>query len=355
MILNASNSITLLPRPRQQLLTFDFIANGRQLFRGTDGLGDEGLDFVSVDGTIAFSRVPTPSPTSGAWSASNPRAQFATITGNVGLPSVPGSDSTLDGFGLRQFDRQGSVQQAGGGPAIVRYSEGTGTSAVSFVLDLKASGPTAVDPATGVARAIPRDSRINAVGREPSIDPSTRDALRQIQLDPRDPTTQEFAQLLLGSATYDDSGKAGTGGAGGGGRIAAADQLSVVINRLPRVPTEEFIRKLQEVFPPGTGRDKEVRAALTESVKRFRDANNKVRVVEPTAFRAYLETTEGETASLSYVREVGELFDQLHTLGLTPGEERRVRGFVLRRIQPPGFQRLSDFEQVFRTDMTAMR
>lgn len=323
----ASDAITILNRGAQQLLQVDFDPDRTAAQQRLSLLGaDDGLDIVSAFGIITFNRRPN---VVGA----GPGPRLATGTGELG-----GDLSVYEGLLTRQFQNPSdpvAVTEA-------RFAE-IAHSGNRF-LDLKASGPSTANFASGVAQAIPRDNRVNAVGQEASIDPATKDALSDMALNPREPNVKELLDLLIGAATFDDTpGKVGQ---------AQASDYRVVLNRLPYLPTRALADSYLEIFGERATRAERVatiRSAFADSAKRFRTAESvKAKSINPDAFRAFLEQSQSEQATLGYISQLSEFFDKLSDLGLTSGEENRVRGGLLRQIMPSGqFSSVREFERVF--------
>ena len=332
---SAADALTIRNRTAQQLLAVRFNPDRTAAQQQLTLLPlDDGLDIVSAFGLVTFNRRPQ---IVGA----GPAPRLASATGELG-----GDQSVYDGLLSRQFQ---NATDPGAVPAS-RYNE-IARSGDRF-LDLTASGPSTTNFASGVAQAIPRDNRINVVGQENAIDPATKDALSDMALNPREPNVKELLDLLVGAATFDDTpGKVGQ---------AQASDYRVVLNRLPYKPTRALADSYLELFGERAVRTERlatIRGAFAESAKRYREANKiKSKTLDPGAFRAFLEQNESEQASLGYAKQLSDFFERLTALGLTVGEENRVRGGLLRQIQPSGqFSSIREFEKVFATESVSVK
>lgn len=333
---NDVDAINILNRPVQQLLAVQFNPDGRASDNKLTLLdADDGLDIVSAFGTITFSDKPQVVGT-------GPGPRLATATGELG-----GVQANYEGLLARQFQ---NAEDAGAVPSN-RFSEIVQVSEQRY-LDLKASGPSIANSASGVARAVPRDNRVNAVGQEASIDSATRDALSDMALNPREPNVQELLDLLVGAATFDDTpGKVG---------VAQASDYRVVLNRLPYRPTRELADTYLDTFGERSDRAQRLsamKAAFTDAAKHYREsAGIKSKTIDPAAFRAYIENTPGESAAQAYAAQLREFFQRLSALGLTAGEENRVRAGLLRQVLPAGqFTNIRDFQRMFIGELVSVK
>lgn len=321
----ATDALKILNRPVQQLLQVDFNPDATtQTLSLRDA--DDGLDIVSAFGIITFNRRPMIVGT-------GPSPRLATGTGELG-----GDQSVYQGLLTRQFQ---NTSEAGAVPEA-RYND-IARSGNRF-LDLIASGPSTANFASGVAQAIPRDNRVNVVGQESSIDSATKEALSDMALNPREPNVRELLDLLIGAATFDDTpGKVGP---------AQASDYRVVLNRLPYLPTRTLADSYLEIFGERAARAERmatIKKAFSESAKHYRESEGiKSKTINPDAFRVWLENNQGEVQTFTYVSQLSEFFEKLSALGLTVGEENRVRGGLLRQVLPSGqFSSVREFERVF--------
>lgn len=332
---SGADAITILNRPKQQLLAVRFNPDASASAQTLTLLPmDDGLDIVSAFGLVTFNRLPQVVGT-------GPRPRLASATGELG-----GDQNNYNGFLTRQFQ---NASDPGAVPES-RFSQ-IASNAGRF-LDLTASGPSTTNFASGVAQAIPRDNRVNVVGQENVIDPATKDALSDMALNPREPNVKELLDLLVGAATFDDTpGKVGP---------AQASDYRVVLNRLPYKPTRALADSYLELFGERavrTERLASIRGAFAESAKHFREQNKiKTKTLDPGAFRAFLEQNDAEHTTLEYAQKLSAFFERLSALGLTIGEENRVRGGLLRQIQPSGqFSSIREFEKVFVNESVSVK
>jgi hypothetical protein len=295
---------------------------------------DRGVDFVA-NGPIAFSSVPT---LAGAGAAPS----FGTPTGDTGNGST-----TLNGFLFQKFE------QSFGAAALNNNASGS-----IVTLDLNPTGGSNTNIAQTIAGAVPRETRQNDVSADTTLSSAQKKEIEDLAIIPRDPTSDEFRELVAGVATFNDMP---------GYPATASDAASrVVVNRLtsPLVASVlEAYRALHTgpetdaegnpVADPATGQPKqvavssaEIKTDLRRSVRRYREAAagaagaqggqaGPVRI-DPVAFRAYLEQTPAEGRSLGHLRHVQELLRRLDLLGLTSLELARARTAILRDIKPDG-------------------
>lgn len=333
---NAADAITLQVRPKQQLLVVNFDVNmpSNAQTLGTVAM-DDGLDFVSAFGEITFNRTPM------LTNNTDPRPTFGTREGSLG-----GDPSVLDGFLVRRFQNEFEAS------AVPQNRVGEILRSSDRFLDLKASGPSVANFAAGIAQAVPRDNRVDAVGQDSSIDSTTKDTLADMSLNPREASTAELIDLLGGAATFDDTPSKI-------GQVAAQD-YEIVLNRLPYQATRSVAKNYVETFGEKAERAQRsaaIKASLAESLKRYRSqraeptTKTSASKVDPIAFRGYLEQTPAESQTLGYVQQIGAFFRGLGTLGLTRSEFNRVRDSVLTPLLPKAdFQNISEFERVFTYD-----
>ena len=297
---------------------------------------DQGVDIVS-GGTLDFTSTPTV-----AGSGGEPR--FATPGGGGDVAG------TLSGFIFQAF---GALD-----PDLINGSGGS----VFRTLDLRAQGPTNTNIASTIAGAIPRETRQNDVGQSTTLAQAQFEQVKQLGIVPRNATAGELVELLTGSATYDDYPRA---------LLPAAEDYTTVVNRLPSDRVEALLASYDAVFNTvqvgddgkpvldeqgktrRVSRTQEIQESLLASVKRFREASSvKTPEVDPTAFRAFLEQSPEEAASLGYIRQLGEFLDQLELVGLTARELQQSKAIILNPVRPRGIRNVQQFEAVIRANPT---
>lgn len=314
-------SITLLRRDAGQILgTMNELAN------------DMGVDYVS-GGNIAFSVIPVAA-------GPGPEPTFATQTGSGDV------NSTLSGFIFRAFGE------------ILPTDINLGTTSIR-TLDLKSDGPTNTNFADAIAGAIPRETRQNDVGQETAIGQAQMEDLKNLGIVPRNPTTEELLDFLIGRTVYNDMPRK---------NVPGADDYTTVVNRLPGERVTALLRSYDKVFntdltddagtvvvDPATGKPKrvskadDIKATLLASVRRYRAENPGVNgEVDPLQFRAFVDNSPEDAQSSQYLDQLGEFLDQLESLGLTPRELQTSKNIMLKDVRPAGIGRVSTFEDVIR-------
>ncbi len=318
-----SPSITINRRPGGRLL-------GDQ---GAFG-NDVGVDIVS-GGTIDFTSVP-----GVAGSGLNPT--FGTTDGGGDVRG------TLITFLFQAF---GDI------PATLINSSGTPLR----TLDLKSEGPTNTNIATTIAGAIPRESRTNDVGQDTTVSQALFEEIKQLGINPRNPTSSELLDQLSGAATFDDFPRRSP---------PTADDFTTVVNRLPADRVTDLLTTFDGVMrkpvldeagnpvldekgnPQRAGRSREIFDTLNGSVRRYLESTGAKGDVDPAQFRAFLESDAKEAQSLEFVRQLEVLLGKLDQIGLTSRELIQAKANMLRSVRPRGFRTIEQFETMIRSGTT---
>lgn len=308
---------------------------GGRLLGDQGGFGtDVGLDFVS-GGVFDFSSVPV-----AAGTGRNPT--FGTTDG--------GGDArgTLSTFLFQSF---GDIL-----PTLINSS-----GATLRTLDLKSEGPTNTNIATTIAGAIPRESRTNDVGQDTTVSQALFEEIKQLGINPRNPTSGELLDQLSGSATFDDFPRRSP---------PTAEDFTTVVNRLPAdrvtdllLTYDNVMRKplLDEGGNPvldengkaqRADRRKEILDTLNASVRRYLESTGAKGDVDPAQFRAFLESDAKEAQSLEFVQQFEVLLDKLDQIGLTSREIIQAKASMLRSVRPRGFRTIEQFETMIRANST---
>ncbi len=293
---------------------------------------DTGTDIVA-GGVIDFSVAPT-----AIGAGTEPVFSTSTGSGDV--------NSTLGGFLFRAF-----------GPLANTDIDSAPSNFVT--LDLKADGPTNTNFADAIAGAIPRETRQNDVGQETAIGQAEMEDLKNIGIIPRNPTTEELLDFLIGRAVFNDM-------PGKGGQRSS--QYTTVVNRLPGERVAALLRSYDRIFntdlvdeagnkvlddqgkPRRVSRSEEIKSTLLGSVRRYRSENPQVTgEVDPLQFRAYVDNTSEEAQSKDYLEQLAQFLDVLETLGLTPRELQTSKNILLKDVRPAGVGSVANFESIIRS------
>lgn len=290
---------------------------------------DAGLDFVS-GGEFAFSSVPT----------------------LIGSRSV--SFATPDGTGDANGNLVTFLFQAFGEVLPSFLNAGTAPNIVT--LDLRSQGPTNTNVSDALAGAIPRETRFNDVGDNPTVGQAQIEDLRQLGIIPRTLDLPELLQLLVGWGLYNDYPSGGVGGQG----------YTTAVNRLPGDEVTALLRDYDALFNRDlvdengnpvldedgkvrrVSRASEIQEELYQSVRRFLTANPGTTSIDPVRFREYLDTTESESLSRGYVEELYGFLRRLELIGLTQRELALSKNVLLAPVRPRGITTIQQFEAVIR-------
>lgn len=308
---------------------------GGRLLGDQGGFGtDAGLDFVSA-GNFDFTSVPT-------------------VAGSGRLPSF----GTVDGGGDVRGTLSSFLFQAFGDilPASINSS---GTTLRT--LDLKSEGPTNTNIATTIAGAIPRESRTNDVGQDTTVSQALFEEIKQLGINPRNPTSGELLDQLSGSATFDDFPR----------RFPpTSDDYTTVVNRLPADRVTDLLTTYDGVMrkpllddsgnpvldeagkPQRADRRKEILDTFNASVRRYLESTGSKGDVDPAQFRAFLESDAKEAQSLQFVQQLEGLLTKLDQIGLTSREIIQAKASMLRAVRPRGFRTIDQFETMIRASST---
>lgn len=308
---------------------------GGRLLGDQGGFGtDVGLDFVS-GGVIDFSSVPV-----AVGTGRNPT--FGTTDGGGDVRG------TLGTFLFQSF---GDIL-----PTLINSS-----GATLRTLDLKSEGPTNTNIATTIAGAIPRESRTNDVGQDTTVSQALFEEIKQLGINPRNPTSGELLDQLSGSATFDDFPRRSP---------PTAEDFTTVVNRLPAdrvtdllMTYDNVMRKplLDEGGKPvldengkaqRADRRKEILDTLNASVRRYLESTGAKGDVDPAQFRAFLESDAKEAQSLEFVQQFEVLLNKLDQIGLTSREIIQAKASMLRAVRPRGFRTIEQFETMIRANST---
>ena len=214
-------------------------------------------------------------------------------------------------------------------------------------LDLNSQGSSIQNVASSLAGVLPTEARPE-VSQNTGLDASQRDKIRQLGITPRDLTTDELIEFLVGVSLYDDYPTARD--------ASRPEDFTVAVNRLPSERVTRLLAAYEDLFytssvDPETGetvrtsRTTEIQESLTQAVRRYRQQPG-VSGIDPVAFRAYLETTPDEGEALQWVHRLEDFLKQLKQLGLGPKEERIAIDELLKPVLPRGINTAAELEQV---------
>ncbi len=296
---------------------------------------DAGLDFVS-GGRFAFSVVPT----------------------RIGTRAV--SFATPDGTGDANGNLVSFLFQAFGPVMPSMLNAGTAPNIVT--LDLRAQGPTNTNVSDALAGAIPRETRFNDVGENPTVGQAQIEDLRQLGIIPRTLELPELLQLLVGWGLYNDYPAGGPGAQG----------YTTAVNRLPGDQVTRLLRDYDALFNRDlvdddgnpvldeagkvrrVSRASEIQETLYQSVRRFLAANPGTTSIDPVRFREFLDTNESEAQSRGYIEELAGFIRRLELIGLTERELALSKNVLLAPVRPRGITTIQQFEAVIRGSAMAV-
>lgn len=296
---------------------------------------DAGLDFVT-GGRFAFSSVPT----------------------RIGTRPV--SFATPDGTGDSNGNLVTFLFQAFG--PVMPSMLNAGTSPNIVTLDLRAQGPTNTNVSDALAGAIPRETRFNDVGENPTVGQAQIEDLRQLGIIPRTLELPELLQLLVGWGLYNDYPAGGPGAQG----------YTTAVNRLPGDQVTFLLRDYDALFNRDlidddgnpvldeaggvrrVSRASEIQETLYQSVRRFLTANPGTTSIDPVRFREFLDTNESEAQSREYVEELAGFIRRLELIGLTERELALSKNVLLAPVRPRGITTIQQFEAVIRGSVMTM-
>ncbi|TVQ62659.1 MAG: filamentous hemagglutinin N-terminal domain-containing protein [Phycisphaerales bacterium] len=284
-----SPRIVLLLRPPQPV--FDPV-----LQAATPESSDQGIDFVSLT-AIRFSTTPELDGTGGA-------PQFATAdAGNI-------TSSLADQFSIRAFTTLNRDD-------LIRGDQ---------YFDLRAQGATNTNVAEALAGAAPRTDASRSVVSELAVGAAQGEQLQRLGVFPKELTPEQLVEFLVGRAVYMDLNPEAA---------VQASAARVTVDRLSERIVSSVLATYQSVFGDSGGgeREAEIRDRLDEAVNDYL-ANRSDEIIDPVAFRGFLEFNERHAASAQDVRELRRLFDELSLLGLSPLELGVAREVLLGGIRP---------------------
>ncbi len=251
--------------------------------------------------------------------------------------------STPDGGGDVRGTLGSFVFQAFGGieqGLVTLATPGAGGALPSIaVLDLISTGPTNANVAEALAGALPRETRDGDIAQDGVTEAQAR-ALEELGILPRDLSTDQLIEFLVGRAIYDDFPRS-TG--------LGATESRVTMNRLSRRRVREALQTYDLVFRQDArnadgapfvdesgrvvrvSRVDTIRDTFGASVDRFMDGRARF---DPAAYRRELASAQGQRAALDLVEEMALLFDSIDGLGLSRAEAQAARDHLLQSVRP---------------------
>lgn len=297
-------------------------AAGNVVRRGGGLDRDQGVDFVA-GGTLSFVNKNGGATLELLGTGSAPR--FAARGGEI---TLPGGDS---------FINQTST-------GIVLTSVNSSGSTIA-TLDLRATGVSTTSPSTVLVRSEPRPDTSGAPESTGVDSPQAAMALSALGISVRQATPDERAAGLEGTTIFDDLPYRA---------VPTASDYGTVATRLSPARVQAVLAADREVFGGIADERAQASARIREdlqgSVRRFVDANKVTGEISPMAFRAFLEQSPEEAASLEHVVKLDALVRELEGLGLTARELTVSKRTVLNPLRPRGIRTVDQFEAVLKAD-----
>mgnify|MGYP000232590116 CR=1 FL=1 len=284
-----SPRIVLLLRPG--LPIFDPV-----LQAATPESADQGIDFVSQT-AIRFSSSPE-------------------LDGEGGLPQL----ATPDAGGISQ--NLANLFSIRAFSTLNREDLIRGTQ----YFDLRAQGATNTNVAEALAGATPRGDASRSVVSELSVGAAQSEQLQRLGVFPKELTPEQLVEFLVGRAVYMDLNPEAA---------VQASAARVTVDRLSGRIVSSVLSTFQSVFgESGTfEREAEIRDRLDEAVSEYL-ASAAEEIIDPVAFRGFLEFNERHAEAAQDVRQLQRLFDELSLLGLSNLELGVAREVLLGGIRP---------------------